>query len=74
MWCIKKDGLYLSNQTVTHEDDYWVPSEITAQMTTSYAWVKDIEKAVRFMDRMSANSYLTRKRGEFWRGAEVVEE
>ena len=65
MWCIKKNGLYLSSKTVVHEDDYWEPSEIDAQLTKSYSWVKNIEKAIQFMDRLSANSYLARKSGQF---------
>ena len=72
MWCIKKNGLYLSSKTITHEDDYWEPSEITAQMTTGYAWVDDADIADTFMDRMTAESYLARKRGEFWQGAKVI--
>jgi hypothetical protein len=49
-------------------------SEITAQITTGYAWVDDADLADTFIDRMTAESYLSRKRGEFWQGAEVVEE
>ena len=40
MWCIKKKGLYPSSQTITYEDDYWEPSEIGAQITTRFEWVK----------------------------------
>lgn len=74
MWCIKKKGLYLSSQTVTYEDDYWEPSEIDAQITTRFEWVKDSDLAMTFMDRTIANGFLARQRGGFWRDAEVVEE
>ena len=74
MWCIKKKGLYLSSQTITYEDDYWEPSEIDAQITTRFEWIKDSDNAMTFMDRSSANSFLARKRGQFWWDAEVVEE
>lgn len=74
MWCIKKNDLYLSSKTITHEDDYWEPSEITAQITTGIAWVQDADLADTFIDRMRAESYLAMKRGKFWRGAKVVEE
>lgn len=73
MCCIKKKGLYLSSQTITYEDDYWEPSEITAQITTRFEWVKDSDNAMTFMDRTSANGFLARQRGQFWRDAEVVE-
>ncbi|QDK97345.1 hypothetical protein FM020_05375 [Acinetobacter tandoii] len=74
MWCIKKKGLYLSSQTITYEDDYWEPSEIDAQITTRFEWIKDSDNAMTFMDRTNANSFLARQRGGFWRDAEVVEE
>ncbi|UOG18734.1 hypothetical protein [Acinetobacter sp. PK01] len=74
MWCIKKKGLYLSSQTVTYEDDYWEPSEIGAQITTRFEWVKDSDLAMTFMDSTIANGFLARQRGGFWRDAEVVEE
>ncbi|EOR08200.1 hypothetical protein [Acinetobacter tandoii] len=74
MWCIKKNGLYLSTKTIVHEDDYWEPSEITAQMTTNIAWVDNVDLADTFIDRMRAESYLAMKRGEFWRNARVIEE
>ena len=74
MWCIKKNGLYLSSKTIVHEDDYWEPSEITAQMTTNVAWVDNADIADTFIDRMRAESYLAMKRGEFWRNARVIEE
>ena len=74
MWYIKKNGLYVSIKTITHEDEYWEPSEITAQMRTGVAWVDDADLADTFIDRMRAESYLAMKRGEFWRSAEVVEE
>lgn len=72
MWCIKKNGLYLSSKIITHEDDYWEPSEITAQMTTKVAWVDNVDMADTFIDRMRAESYLAMKRGDFWKGAKVV--
>lgn len=74
MWCIKKKGLYLASQTITYEDDYWEPSEIDAQITTRFEWIKDSDNAMTFMNRMSANGFLARQRGQFWRDAEVVEE
>ncbi len=74
MWCIKKKGLYLASQTITYEDDYWEPSEIDAQITTRFEWIKDSDNAMTFIDRMSANSFLAKKRGKFWWDAEVVEE
>lgn len=74
MWCIKKKGLYLSSQTVTYEDDYWEPSEIDAQITTRFEWVKNSDLAMTFMDRTIANGFLARQRGKFWWDAEVVEE
>lgn len=73
MSCIKKIELCLASQTVTYEDDYWEPSEIDAQITTRFEWIKDSDNAMKFMDRMSANGFLARKRGKFWWDAEVVE-
>ena len=74
MWCIKKKGLYLASQTITYEDDYWDPSEINAQITTRFEWIKDSDNAMTFMDRTNANGFLARQRGNFWWDAEVVEE
>ena len=74
MWCIKKKGLYLASQTITYEDDYWEPSEINAQITTRFEWIKDSDNAMTFMDRTSANGFLARQRGKFWWDAEVVRE
>lgn len=65
--------MYLTSQTITHEDDYWEPSEITAQMATGIAWVDDADLTDTFIDRMRAESYLAVRRGEFWKGAKVVE-
>ena len=74
MWCIKKKGLFLSSQTITYEDDYWEPSEITGRITTRFEWVKDSDNAMTFMDRTIANGFLARQHGKFWWDAEVVEE
>lgn len=43
-------------------------------MTAGYAWVDEVDMADTFMDRMTAEGYLARKRGEFWRDAKVVAE
>lgn len=74
MWHIKKKGLYLSSRNMVYQDDYWEPSEIDAQFTTSYTWVKDPYHAMTFIDRVSAQGYMARKHGKFWRDAEVFEE
>jgi hypothetical protein len=36
--------------------------------------VKDHDHAMTFIDRVSAQGYLARKHGEFWREAEVFDE
>jgi len=59
---------------MVYQDDYWEPSEIDAQFTTSYTWVKDPYHAMTFIDRVSAQGYMARKHGKFWRDAEVFEE
>lgn len=59
MWCIKKKGLYLASQTITYEDDYWEPSEIDAQITTRFEWIKDSDNAMTFMGRVNANGFFS---------------
>ena len=74
MWHIKKKGLYLSSRNVVYQHDYWEPSEIETQFMTRYTWMKDHAHAMTFIDRVSAQGYLARNHGKFWRDAEVFEE
>ena len=57
-----------------YQQDYCEPSELDAQFMTRYTWVKDPAHAMTFMDRVSAQGYLARNHGKFWRDAEVFEE
>jgi hypothetical protein len=64
MRCIKKKGIYLSSQSIVY-NDRWEPSAIDAQYTTSYTLVRDQNYKMTLIDRVSVQSYLAKKHGEF---------
>lgn len=67
-----KDGRWLAYQNYSEESDYWEVSDITAEIKNGWYWTTDIEHAKCFMDHQNASSFLAKKRGAFWDGAEVV--
>lgn len=69
---IKKNGKFLAYHDVVDESDYLEVSETDAEISSGWYLTDDIENARCFMDRMTAATFLARKRGEFWKGFEVV--
>ena len=55
----QKNGLYLSSKTIIHEDDYWEPSEITAQMRTGIEWVGDAGLVDIFIEHIRDKNFFS---------------
>lgn len=71
IYCIKKNDLYLAYKLTSEESDYEVVPEFNIQISGQYYWTKDKDLAKHFIDQHSALSFLAKRRGEFWVGAEV---
>ena len=71
IYCIKKNDLYLAYKLTSEESDYEVVPEFNMQISGQYFWTEDEDLAKQFLDQHSALSFLSKRRGEFWVGAEV---
>ncbi|NHB57039.1 hypothetical protein G9F32_03195 [Acinetobacter sp. 194] len=70
---IKKNGMFLADSTnVIEELEYDDYSDIDANSNVQFEWVSDANRARVFTDMRTAKTFIAKKRGEFWRGAEVV--
>jgi hypothetical protein len=69
---LKKNGRYLAYKEQINEDDYWDVSAITAQHLVNWYWTDDADKAKVFSNEREADVFLAKKRGEFWKGVEIV--
>ena len=70
---IKKNGLFLANSnTKTYEYEYDEYSDINANSTVQFEWTEDENEARTFADMRTAKTFVAKKRGNFWKGAEVI--
>lgn len=74
MIVMKKNKKYLSYVKQEGDLDYWELSEVNVVDQSGWCWTNDYEKAKYFMSKFDAENFLAKKKGEFWKGAEIKTE
>lgn len=74
MIVVKKNGKYLAYKKIDDEYEYSDLSEVATIDQSGYYWINDYEKAKYFLSRSDADIFLTKKKGEFWQGVEILRE
>lgn len=74
MIVMKKNNKYLSYLKQEDDLDYWELSEVNFVDQSGWCWTSDYEKAKYFMSKFDAENFLAKKKGEFWRGVDILDE
>ena len=74
MIVVKKNGKYLAYKKIEDEYEYSILSDVHATDISGWHWSADYEKAKFFMSRDDADVFLTKKKGEFWNGVQILSE
>jgi len=72
MACISKDDKWLAYRDAAEEHEYDDFSDIRQVYQPEWFWVDDKADAKVFHAESIASSFLVRRRGEFWKGAKIV--
>lgn len=70
---IKKNGKFLAKpKPIFDEVECDAYSDIDANSNVQFEWTDDEDRAKTYSDMRTAKTFIAKKRGVFWMGAEVI--